>query len=370
MTRIISINGNIGSGKSTIVKKLEEYYKTQPELETVNTKYCFLQEPVDIWNTITDLDGKTMIENFYSNQEKYAFAFQMMAYISRLITTKEALKKNYDIIFTERCVFADRNVFAKMLYDDGKMNKLEFQIYNKWFDEFIEDLPEIEYIYLRTDPQIAFDRIIKRSRVGENISIEYLTKCHLYHESWFNKYNQPNKCIIDCNVDIEENPEIVSEWLKNVDEYIKQYTITFDGASRGNPGPCGAGFIIWNKNIKLYYGSELISINNTTDYAEYYALFIALKKCNELNVKNIIIKCDSELVIKQFNKENKINLIDNVLLPLYNKVESELNNFITYKFIHISCEKNKAADILANNAVSEYIISKAQSEYTNSYSIT
>jgi len=359
MTRIISIDGNIGSGKSSIIKYFKKYY--EDNATDFNQTLCFLQEPVDIWNTITDLEGKTMIENFYSNPNEYAFAFQMMAYISRLSTIKNALKDNYDIIISERCVNTDRNVFAKMLYDDGKINEIEFKIYNKWFDEFIDDFPTIEYIYLRTDPQIAFDRIIKRGRLGENIPIEYLTRCHEYHENWLvNK----QKCIIDCNVDIEDNPEIVSEWIKTINEYIKQYTITFDGASRGNPGPCGAGFIIWNKNIKLYYGSELISTNNTLDYAEYYALLIALRKCKELNVKNIIIKGDSELVIKQLNKENNI---DTTFLPLYNEIETELNNFITYKFIHISWENNKAADTLANNAVSEYIISKAQQEYSHSY---
>jgi len=221
MTRIISVNGNIGSGKSTFIKKLEEHYKSEVSLENTNTKYCFLQEPVDIWNTITDNEGKTIIENFYSNQHKYAFAFQMMAYISRLITIKDALKKDYDIIFTERCVFADRNVFAKMLYDDKKMNEIEYKIYNKWFDEFISDLPEFEYIYLKTDPEVVLDRIIKRGRPGENIPIEYLNECNLYHENWLNKYNQSKKCTIDCNVDIEDNPEIIPLWINLVDDYIK-----------------------------------------------------------------------------------------------------------------------------------------------------
>jgi len=358
MTRIISIDGNIGSGKSTLVQKIQEYYTNKNTDSTFTMKICFLEEPVDIWNTITDTDGKTIIEKFYSNQEKYAFSFQMMAYISRLVTIKRALKKKYDIIFTERSVFTDCNVFAKMLYDDGKMNEIDFKIYNTWFNEFINDLPEIEYIYLKTDPNVAFDRIIKRDRIGENIPIEYLTKCHEYHENWLDQHSK--KCIINCNIDIEEHPEILSEWLKTIDEYIKQYTITFAGASRGNPGLCGAGFVIWYNNIKLYKGSEFISNNNTNNYAEYYALLIALKKCNELNIKNLIIKSESELIIKQFNNLydiNKENMSPTILVPLHNAISDELEKFNLFKFIHISCEKNTDANLLATQSISDYIVS-------------
>jgi len=54
MTVIISIEGNIGSGKSTLVSELEKYFKN-------NNSIGFLQEPVDIWNTIKDETGKTIM---------------------------------------------------------------------------------------------------------------------------------------------------------------------------------------------------------------------------------------------------------------------------------------------------------------------
>ena len=83
--KIIAIEGNIGSGKSTLVSKLEEIFKN-------NTDYYFLQEPVSIWNTIKDENGVTILEKFYNETEKYAFQFQIMAYISRLSILREALK--------------------------------------------------------------------------------------------------------------------------------------------------------------------------------------------------------------------------------------------------------------------------------------
>ena len=67
-TKIISIEGNIGSGKSTLVEELRKKFGN-------NEKVCFLQEPVDIWNTIKDKDGNTMIAKFYADTKKYSFAF-------------------------------------------------------------------------------------------------------------------------------------------------------------------------------------------------------------------------------------------------------------------------------------------------------
>ena len=360
MTRIISVDGNIGSGKSTFIEKLKKYFKSI-NLNN-NLKISFLQEPVDIWNTITDNEGTTVIEHFYSNQEKYAFSFQMMAYISRLITIKNELQKDYDIIFTERCILTDRNVFAKMLYDDGKINEIEFKIYNTWFHEFISDFPEIEYIYLKTDPEIAFNRIIKRGRTGENIPLEYLTKCNDYHESWLHQY--PSKCVLDCNIDIEENPQILTQWIEKINKYIEQYTITFDGESRSNPGYSVASFIIWNNNnnnIKLYEGTEFVSYNNTKEFSTYYALLSVLNKCIDLNIENIIIKSDSESLIYQFTNKFQDNNLN--IYSLYNQIIHKLKHFSNYKFVHINNNENKEANFLANKMISDYYITKHRNLY-------
>ena len=84
--QIISFDGNIGSGKSSLVNALENELQSHENI-------CFLQEPVNIWNTIRDKENKTILENYYENQHKYAFSFQMMAYISRLHMLKEAVSK-------------------------------------------------------------------------------------------------------------------------------------------------------------------------------------------------------------------------------------------------------------------------------------
>ena len=83
MNPIYSIEGNIGSGKSTFIDIL----KKENKLKNV----VYLEEPVKVWETIKDKSEETILEKFYKNQNKYSFSFQMMAYISRL---SELKKKN------------------------------------------------------------------------------------------------------------------------------------------------------------------------------------------------------------------------------------------------------------------------------------
>ena len=368
MTRLISIEGNIGSGKSSFVKNLELYYSNYENCN--NKKICFLQEPVDMWNTITNESGKTVIECFYADNKKYAFAFQMMAYISRLATIKETLKENYDIIFMERCLFTDRNVFAKMLYDDDKINEIEYKIYNQWFDEFINDFPNIEYIYIQTSPEIAYNRIIKRGRIGETIPLEYLTKCHNYHNNWLHSVD--NKYIIDGNIDTSELPNIICEWIinitkwvfesKNLNNYLLdkilskeelcEYILTFDGASRGNPGQCGIGYVIWKNSDIIFEGKDYVHDKNTNNHAEYLALIMGIEKCIELNIYNLTIQGDSNLVIKQINNEYKTESSN--LIPLYNRVNELFENININSCKHIRRNQNSHADKLANQAIDEY----------------
>jgi len=213
-SKLITIQGNIGSGKSTIVRELKKKYGDNKDI-------CFIQEPVDIWNTIRDENDNPILTLYYENQKEYAFSFQMMAYISRLKILKEAVDKGYKYIVSERSLDTDKYVFAKMLYDEKKIKHVEYQIYLKWFDEFKTLFEEENIVYVRTDPVVACERVNKRAREGENIPLEYLENCHKYHEDWIINDNITNKyLLIDGNNDIEENPEIMDKWMNMIYDYI------------------------------------------------------------------------------------------------------------------------------------------------------
>ena len=188
---ILSFDGNIGSGKSSVVKYFTKNFENFCIKNNKNYKICFLEEPVELWESIIDIESnENIIEKFYKDEKKYSFAFQIMAYISRLSLLKKALNNNYDFIFTERSIYTDRNIFAKMLFLEHKMNNIEWQIYNKWFDEFSSINKNIKIVYIRTTPEICNKRIEKRNRKGENIPVEYLKNCHYYHDSWLNNPEQ------------------------------------------------------------------------------------------------------------------------------------------------------------------------------------
>ena len=208
MTYIFSIEGNIGSGKSTLVKELQ---KSVPNI--LDKKVVYVQEPLNEWSKIKDKKGETILEKFYADQHKYAFSFQMMAYISRLALLRNVVRENPDaIIITERSVFTDREVFAKMLYDEGKIEDIDYQIYLKWFDEFIEEIQITGLIYVTTTPEKSKQRVDLRARVGESIPLPYLQRCHDYHESWI-KNIKKQVCLFNGNVDFKDNLDYLAKDL-------------------------------------------------------------------------------------------------------------------------------------------------------------
>jgi len=105
-----------------------------------------------------------MLENYYKDSKKYAFSFQIMAYIIRLSIFKKAINsKKYDIIITERSLYTDKHAFCQMLYDVHYIEEIDYKKYNKWFDEFNMNVP-IHYVYLKTYPQVSYERVIQRNR--------------------------------------------------------------------------------------------------------------------------------------------------------------------------------------------------------------
>lgn len=205
---IISVEGNIGSGKSTFVEFLKQSIPGA----------IFLQEPVSEWDSIKDQDGETILYKFYKNQYKYSFSFQMMAYISRLALLKRTVEANPDaVIITERCLNTDREVFARMLYDQMKIEEVEYQIYLRWFHDFQKDFPIDCHIYLKTSPTIANERVLKRNRIGENIPLDYLSTCHKYHEDWLSSPELTPELV---TIDAEQDEIKMIEWAKQVKEVV------------------------------------------------------------------------------------------------------------------------------------------------------
>jgi deoxyadenosine/deoxycytidine kinase len=181
---IVSIEGNIGTGKSTLLSKLRPALASRL---TDDSLILFLEEPVNMWEKFRDETGQTILEKFYKDQRRYAFTFQVMAYISRLSLLKNAIAQNptCEIIIIERSLCADKNIFMDMLHDDGIVEDIEYNIYAEWYREFIDEYRMDAVVYLDSSPETCHRRISKRNRQGEDgIPLAYLEKCAKYHTDW------------------------------------------------------------------------------------------------------------------------------------------------------------------------------------------
>jgi deoxyadenosine/deoxycytidine kinase len=226
---IISIDGNIGSGKSTIVNLIKRTCSNMPR------NIIILDEPVSIWDTIRDEEGTPILSNFYNDQHKYAFSFQILALSTRISILKKAIQENTNsIIITERNLQTDRYVFAQMLFDDGKISTIDFNIYKHMYETFIIDYPISKMIYINTNPSICFERINKRAREGETIGLEYLEQCDNYHNSLAThmKLNCIHVLEIDGNKNVDSEPKCVFNACTAIYAYVLKYdTQTLDHIS-------------------------------------------------------------------------------------------------------------------------------------------
>jgi deoxyadenosine/deoxycytidine kinase len=226
---IISIEGNIGAGKSTILEELKSRMSGSEDIK-------FVKEPVDIWETVQDEDGKTILEKFYENSKMYAFQFQVMALTTRLSLLRNTIRANPNckVIICERSVEADKQIFAKMLHNDGIISYMDYKIYCLLATEHASDFVVDGYVYINADAEICHQRISKRSRSGESqIELEYLQKCKKYHDDWLENYKEweCNKDSIktqilnlntnaDVTYDKNDENDQGNTWINDIDKFI------------------------------------------------------------------------------------------------------------------------------------------------------
>ena len=130
---------------------------------------------------------------------------------------------------------------------------------------------------------------------------------------------------------------------------MKKAVIFADGASRGNPGPAAIGATIKDKRGKLItFISQRIG-RATNNQAEYRAIITALEEAIRLGAKQVDIKTDSELVVKQINGEYRVKKA--TLKPLYQQVKQRQGLLEGFTITHILRQQNIEADKLANKAL-------------------
>src|SRR5690349_6232140 len=126
-------------------------------------------------------------------------------------------------------------------------------------------------------------------------------------------------------------------------------TLEFDGGSRGNPGPAGIGVV-----LRAADRTPLVTLGRfigraTNNVAECRALITAMEEAQKLGARNVVIRGDSELIIKQMKGEYRVKHPD--MKELYDEAQHLVREFGSVKIEHNLRHKNELADKLANLAM-------------------
>ncbi len=122
-----------------------------------------------------------------------------------------------------------------------------------------------------------------------------------------------------------------------------------DGASRGNPGPAGAGALLYDPQGALQAQLSRYLGETTNNVAEYQALILGLQLARARGAARVQVFADSQLVVEQLTGSYRVKSPH--LLPLWRQAKKELQNFEAYAISHLGRAGNQEADRLARQAI-------------------
>jgi phosphoribosylglycinamide formyltransferase 1 len=123
-----------------------------------------------------------------------------------------------------------------------------------------------------------------------------------------------------------------------------------DGGARGNPGPAAAGFVLTDRHRHAQLAQAFFIGEATNNIAEYTALLKGLQAARQMNVEKLLIRSDSELMVRQIKGEYKVKNAG--LAEIYSQcMELLLAHFSDWKIEHIPREQNSKADALVNRSL-------------------
>ena len=147
---VVSIEGNIGSGKSSMLKFIEN----------LNNEVITLPEPVSEW---CDLSGHNLLHKLYQDPKRWSFQFQSYIQLTRMRLLRSPIDKNVKLL--ERSIQNNRFCFLELAKREGSLSNPELSVLYKWY-EFLDDEMGLDLdliVYLRTDPKISYERMRKRA---------------------------------------------------------------------------------------------------------------------------------------------------------------------------------------------------------------
>ena len=225
--KFISLQGNIGAGKSTFLEKLKTIIQQRGLLSSI----LLIEEPVKQWEEKI-YNGESILQLFYDDQSLYGFRFQINAFTTRINLYIESLREcnasdGSVLLISERSMRSDKLFFSN-LYEHKLISASEWNIYNQFFDTICNHLNSREEImlYLDVDYMKCYERIEARGRGEEkNIKLEYLLSLQTGHHKMLEDFAQdPQKQVIKINwIDMTDEEQIIF-----INELLDELLLTLD----------------------------------------------------------------------------------------------------------------------------------------------
>ncbi len=165
LNHFIGIAGNIGVGKTTFTKMIADYYGWEPHFESVG--------------------DNPYLSDFYGDMLRWSFHLQVY-FLSKRFKVQRQIESLQKSIVQDRTIYEDANIFAKSIYEIGKMSQRDWDNYQDLFAEMTHYLRKPDLIvYLQASTDSLVWRIKKRGRDYEqSIDLEYLHLLNIHYERW------------------------------------------------------------------------------------------------------------------------------------------------------------------------------------------
>ena len=156
---IYALEGNIGAGKTTILKIIGKHFKD----------VVFVEEPVSEWQ---NLGGMNLLDSFYTDPKRWGFSFEFYSMLTKIKTLLNAANSDKPIIIIERNILSNK-VFMDISAELEKLDKMEYRMLKNTYEFYLQHVyPRLDgIIYLDTPVDECIRRITKRNR-GEECGIE------------------------------------------------------------------------------------------------------------------------------------------------------------------------------------------------------
>lgn len=182
----ISVSGNIGCGKSSLVEMLSNHYDLKPYYENIDNPY---------------------LNDFYNDMKEWSFKLQI-SFLANKITQLRSIANETVGVVQDRTVYEEAMVFVKNLNNMVLLSQRDYTTYLRVYELMLQNVCEPQLlIYLKSDVATLVRQIAKRNRAYEqNIKLEYLEKLNDLYDDWIVNQYKGEKLIIDIkDLDFVEN---------------------------------------------------------------------------------------------------------------------------------------------------------------------